>query len=417
MLDSRLVINNIVFSLILLTAAVSSAADFEELYKKAKELNVEIGSYKADRDAADAKLQATQSAFAPKIGVEGRYESFESILGKETGSTANAYVEWNLFNGFRDRSNRVLTALELKNSQNALQRSESNYRWKLLTIYSRAQALQKVVETYKSTIAENEKLRNGVKARKQAGIVSESELLEFDLYDNKLKLELYDYESDLELVIAELKTHTGVMEFGVFTTNLQPKAVKIKSSDLENLLSASTSQLQDSISEITKAEYEMESVSAGYFPTLDVKATHGSQGLHETTQNPETTLAISAKWELFSGFETSSLRKVAAAKKTQAEAKHTIEKVKLRSVADELLRRISNVLSRLKLEDSNQAKVEAYLKAVTLEYKRGVKNSSDVKNASENLLQSKIKTHMLKTEYYSARSDLQIILGTELSEE
>lgn len=390
--------------------------DFEELFRRAKEISVDLISLRADKDAAEAKLSATKSAFSPKVGVETRYESFESNIEKKDGGTTNAYVEWNLFNGFRDQSNKVITSVDLKKAENALKRAELNYRWRLLTLYSKTQALQKSIDAYKATIAENQIFLTGVKARKRAGLVSEAELLEFDLYDNKLRLELNEYESEFDLSLGELKTHSGISEFGPFNTELKPKELKIQSSELDGLLSSEMSQLQDLLSDVTKAELELESMNSGYYPQVNLKATHGSQGLRETVKNPETTVAVTAKWELFSGFETSALRKIALTKLSQAQAKLMIEKIHLKSEADQHIKKINNVIARLALEDDNRTKTESYLKAVEQEYRRGVKNSADLKNAAEVLLQSNIKIFLLKSEYYKSRSELQIILGKELEE-
>ena len=390
--------------------------DFEELYKRAKDINVDIIQLKADRDAAQARLSATKSAFSPKVGVETRYESFDSSLEKIDGGTTNAYVDWNLFNGFKDQSNRTIMSLEVSKAENALKRAEMNYRWRLLSLYSRTQALQKVIDAYKATIAENEKFLAGVKARKKAGLVSDSELLEFDLYDNKLKLELYEYESEFDLSLGELKSHSGITEFGPFNTELKPKELKLQASELDSILASESSQLQDLIFDVTKAEFELEAVSSGYYPQVHLKATHGSEGIRETPQNPETTVAVTAKWELFSGFETSALRRVQLANLSQAQARLSVEKIHLKSEAEQHLKKISNIVSRLYLEDENRTKTEAYLKAVGLEYRRGVKNSADLKNAAEVLLQSNVKSFLLKSDYYKARSDLQILLGKELEE-
>ena len=396
--------------------AIKPNIDFEDLFRRAKDINLDIIQFEANKEAAEARLDATKAAFAPKIGVEGRYEGFESSVEKKYGGTGNAYIEWNVFNGFRDESNKDILELDLKQAENVLKRAEMNYRWRMLALYSRTQALQKTIEAYKATIADNQVLLAGVRVRKKAGLVSDSELLEFDLYDNKLKLELNEFESEFALSLGELKSHSGIPEFGPFLTDLKPKPLKIIASDLDGLLAADSSQLQDLIFEVTKSEKELNAVDSGYYPKIDLRATNGSQGLREAVKDTETTMAIVAKWELFSGFETSSLRKVSMARMSQAQAKLSVEKTHLKSDADQLIKRIENILGRLSLEDDNRTKTETYLKAVGDEYRRGVKNSADLKNATEVLLQSNIKVYQLKSDYYKARSELQTILGRELEE-
>ena len=413
-------INNITiivcFSLFSYTAIANKSTSFEDVYAKAAEVNLDIIENKISKEAAEAKFDSLKANFLPRLGLEGRYENFKSNLEKIDGATANVYIDWNFFNGFKDSVNKKNSKIEFNQAESLLKRSEKNFRSQILVYYSHSQALQKIIETYKYTIAKNKMFLANVSLRKKSGLVSESDYLEFELYDQKLKLELNDYESQFELSIAELKVHSGISEFGTLSTVLKPKMLNINFNDIETLLFSETSQLKVLQNEIIKSENDLEFSNSAYYPKLNLRATYGSQGLREAVVNPETTVTLYAQWELFSGFETLALRRLALTKISLTKNKLNVEKIHLKSDVDQKLKKISNILERLNLEEANKLKSENYVKAVTNEFRRGVKNSADLKNAVELLLQIDINAYQLKSEYYKTLYDLQTILGVQIEE-
>ena len=62
---------------------------------------------------------------------------------------------------------------------------------------------------------------------------------------------------------------------------LTPKKLKLTLAELENLLNSQNSELHHYQDDLTEAEIEVQSAKSDYYPKLDVKATHGSEGLRE----------------------------------------------------------------------------------------------------------------------------------------
>jgi outer membrane protein TolC len=147
-----------------------------------------------------------------------------------------------------------------------------------------------------------------------------------------------------------------------------------------------------------------------------LKATYGSLGIRETLDSPESTVGIVARWELFSGFESANHRKVAAAQLVKAKAELDNNRVHILSRAEQLRNQLKSISSRLEFEQKNQKQIERFLKAVQDEYRRGFKNSNDLKSALELVLDTQINKGILRADYFEARAELQEILGIELKE-
>jgi len=395
-------------------SAASLPGDFESVFSATKQNNADLKRLQAEAATSHAKLFATRSYFLPRLGLESRYQTFDSKFDQSKGGTSNAFLDWNVFNGFKDYSLRNSADLEVQKTKSELDRFEKSLKWKVKAIYSKAFSLQKSVELYKQAVFNNQKILQTVKTRKSSGLMTNSEFLEFDLFDSKLKSELNSIESDFDIAMTDLKSMTAAENIETLTTDLKTEIIQIKTSDIEQVLISQKSKLSQSILSLKEAQSLKEVSSGGFFPQINLKATYGSLGLRETTNNPETTFGISLRWEFFSGFETVAAQRVSAALVSQKEAELSQQKIQLKSEVEQLLRRLQNIVKRLEIESGLQTKIENYLKAVTEEYRRGVKNSLDLKSAAESALQSSINIVKLKSEYFEVREKLHDILGVEI---
>lgn len=149
---------------------------------------------------------------------------------------------------------------------------------------------------------------------------------------------------------------------------------------------------------------------------MNLKATHGSLGIRETPDSPESTLGITARWELFSGFESSNNRKVASAQLVKAKAELNSNRIIALSRAEQLKNQLKSISTRIDFEQKNQKQIEKFLKAVQEEYKRGFKNSNDLKSAFELVLDTQVNRAILRADYFQSRAELQELLGIELKE-
>lgn len=393
------------------------ASDFETIYQSALKNSTDLAKTRADADEAKAIYQASKSKFLPRAGVESRYETFDSDFEKVKGGTANAFVEWNLFNGFKDVQNRKGLGAESKAADLEKDRLEMNLKWIAMAKYSKAQVMQENVQSYKNVIQSNLKNLDTVKLRRSSGRLSDADFLEFELFDSKLKQDLIELETESAAALAELEAFSGVSPIGQLNTQLKPKRLSIDELNLKELLSSERSKLNESRLKVEAAEARKSLTTGGFLPEVNLKATHGSLGLRETTVSPETAFGITAKWELFSGLETVNDRRVAAAQLVKVKAEFEGTKIYNLSRAEQLRSVLKSIMARYDFEEKNQKNIDRFLKTVQDEYRRGVKNSNDLKSALELALETQLDKASLRANYFSARAELQEILGMELKEQ
>lgn len=393
------------------------ATEFEVVYQSALKNSTELARTKATADEATALFKASNSNFMPRAGIESRYETFDSDLEEVKGGTTNGFVEWNLFNGFRDVQNRKGLGADAKAANLERQRTESNFKWIAMAKYTKAQAMQDNVETYKKVIDSNLKNLQTVKLRRSSGRLSDSDLIEFELFDSKLKQDLISLETDASAVVAQLEAFSGVNSISKLTTQLEPKKLRLDDLNLRELLKSEKSKLHESQLKVDAAQARKSLATGSFLPEVNLKATHGSLGLRETEVSPETAFGVTAKWELFSGFESLNHRRVASAQLVKAKADFENTRIQSIARAEQLRNQLKSILTRWEFEQKNQKNIEKFLKTVQEEYRRGAKNSNDLKSALELILETQVNRTMLRADYFEARAELQQILGIELKEQ
>ena len=395
----------------------STKMSFEKIFEFIQKNDPHLSQRKAEVVAAEARLQATGSAFWPKLGVESKYETFDSEFEKVKGATSHLFLDWNLFRGNQDYSVKKIAQNDLQIQKNELARYESNLKWEALRIFQKTVSLQNILKLYDEALLTNQKFLQTVRVRKSAGLISEADLYEFDLYENELRLQRSDYESQFDEAMTELKALSNLSDLKSLSSDIQPHKIILSFDEIKKQLATPASVLQNYRIQIDSADSKKYEAIGKMLPEVNLQMTYGSLGIRDTEVSPETAFMIQARWELFSGFESSSAYKVAVTEKAEAQANLTQQEIHSLSRAEQLKKRLDIIWSRFELEDQNKIKADKYFKAVQSEYRRGVKNSADLKSAHSTVLSNAVSVLLLKAEYFEIRSELQQILGYELKEQ
>ena len=384
---------------------------FEDFYVIARNNDYETKQNLIYKEYVETHLNKMKSAFYPKFGIESRYEHFNSTSNSNYGSTASAYLEWNLFNGFRDQLKLNLLRTDVGQADYRIKRSEINFKGNLLALYSRGQALQNIIIAYVNILETNNRYISGIKSRKKAGLVTESQLIEFELFNDQLRNELSAHQAEQAVLLDEIKNISGIIGVRDFSSDLSPQPLKLKIDDLDKILGHELSQQRDLIVDLEKTHQEIMNSRLVNYPTIDLRISNGREGLRETTSNNETSLSIVAKWEFFSGFESLNEYRMNSIKLKQGQMRLDLERNQLKNQVIGLIKNIENIIMRLQFEKSISQKNERYFKLITDEYRRGTKSSSDLKSAIELMLENQVKINTLKSDYYRSIYLLERIIG------
>lgn len=271
---------------------------------------------------------------------------------------------------------------------------------------------------FEEALKRNESQKESAKRRRSAGLASDADLLEFDLFESDLKGRLAQLKSEYEGLQAEFQLLLGVEDGGAAeyrpAGQLRHFHMVESLEDLKKRIPVESQSVIGAKLALEQAEAGKKVANGGFLPQLDLKATYGSRGINETVVSPETTVMGVARWEFFSGFDTIHARQEAAALAGKAEAGLRHAERSAWTSVETAYHRLKAVQERVDLEADNKAKAMKFFDVVSAEYRRGVKNSGDIRAASQMVLEVMIRDIRARAEFFEQVGVLKKAVGGEI---
>lgn len=368
----------------------------EQLVTEAENSNLELKQAKESLAATEYSYTSKKSKYWPSLSLEGGPLMTKFDSEENSGNTLYGKIDWNLYNGGADAAeiekSKIQNAFELNkitNLRNTLSRRvELNY-YDLLYI-------AECISLKQEAIVLNANQKKLAISKNKSGLTLSSDVIEFELRESALKADLIRLEQlrreksqDLSLLLSrgspnEIISPKGHLSRQKRFFQKEQLIEQIKSNDLE---------LNQISNEIQLLNQEKAIHFSKFLPKLDLEAQYGQLANEERVFTEQTNYKVNLKISipLFDGFESrNETQKINALNKYE---KTGFEKKLLSKVAEleNTLIQIKTLNSLLDIEESNLVRRESYYKMTLEEYKRGVKNSPDLVNAAERLLDTKIR--------------------------
>jgi outer membrane protein TolC len=401
-------------SLIFISNGLLANSELDFLLSKGIENSFELKRLQSESDAIDLNQRYTNSLFLPKFGIEARFESFKNNRENENGGTGHLFLDWNLLNGFRDYSARKSSKYSKAIKDFEMKRVRDGIELKIKHSYAQVLASQQNLQVLKKFLEKNQEFLKTVKLRRSSGLISESDQLEFELFESKLKFDFLNAEIEYGRAQKQLMLLTGLDKLPQLSKQLDVNSFDKTKINVKELLTNTQSQLKENDIKQEELTEQKKWSAFQYLPNVSFMASHGSLGIRETDNSPETMVGVFARWEFFSGFQTSVENKSIELKILQNSiSKKEKERLAL-SELEELLIQLENLQNQIKFEESNSGRVERYLSLVSSEYRRGVKNAADVKAALETALLSSLTRTKLVVDHFANREKLHDVVGVDV---
>jgi outer membrane protein TolC len=379
--------------------------------------NLQIKTSEREVDAAESRLSRTSSYFLPKIGAESRYEYLDSPYQRQRGATSNLFAELNVFNGFRDWYDRKAKSLEYDQAKIGREKQKLFTKAEVEAKFYKLLSIVESVKAYEEAVKRNDAQKESARRRGGAGLASTADVLEFDLYQSELQAELASFSSELKQAQAEFREIIGQtnddLQF-LPKGNLTHYHVDDTLKSLKDRVPKESQSLISARSAVEQAEANKKVAYGGYLPRLDIKATYGSRGINETEVSPETTIMGVARWEFFSGFDTYNAGNEASAQAAKAEAVLRQTELSTSAQVETAFTKLKAIQDRVDIEAENKVKALKFFDVVASEYKRGVKNSTDMRAAAVLLLQVMVRDIKYRAEFFEQKALLEKAVGGEI---
>ncbi len=383
----------------------------DELLQKLYQKNQELSALQQVVESKKALSGLSSASFYPTLNAVGGWgqnktDEFATI---EKGSVGYLEGKLNLFRGFKDQSLAGQRDIDYQISKIDFESKKKQLRLELTEVVSSIVALhklQKIIdEEYKVTLDQKQMAAKKV----AAGLTSAVDNLEFELRENEIQIEQKQaYQQHHE-------AHQKLIK--LFGDNLSDETLEeidfsnsdqlTKTSDQTNI--QRTLEYRKTELALARANFEKSEARSEFLPSVDF--TYGFGRLTPSEEVPtkfnESKYSLLLTIPLFSGFETYYRNKSALSSAFAFEKAQLQKKSDIGSDLEILKERKSELSALFQINEKKLVSLKKYFDLTLSEYKRGVKNSPDLVNATERLFSSKKKKYEILKELEVSKVRLQ----------
>lgn len=389
--------------------------------KYAVENNAQVLSLRREVEEARAAVSRLSAPFYPVLGVAGGVDSDIAPNEKKTVAVGYAYLNYTAFSGFADVSRRRAAALEVEKAEIKLRRAEFRVGLDVERQFNLHHFKKLAVDLKKEALKTNENHKRAARQKKSAGLASDADLMEFDMREAILLSDIASLEQD----ILESRVNLKLLLGESLGTAIDPAGsfehIHLKGSldDFMALAKKENEAVLVAGREVSQAEAEAKVAGARWFPSVELTGQYGYLDLLYRPKDDSASFRGGAllKFDLFQGFSVVSGQREAQAKRLKAEALLTQQTLSAVAQTEITYRKARATESRVHLEEKNRDRAKLYYEAILSEYKRGMKNSVDMRVGADTLVDATLRAETFKYELIVQKLELERILGVPVTTE
>lgn len=390
---------------------------FDELKNYLETQNGEVLSSKLHQNAAENRQGFLRRKFTPTFNLEAGGEKFSTgPYNNLTQPFGIALVNLNLFNGSRDVFTNEIIKTEIQQKTTEYNQKLMNELLKVRKLYWEYLYQKAIVQILTHAMEMNSKNLSSAMVRIRSGIATSTDKIEFEQNGIQVQQDLSRAKIELSNLEREIKAVLGWPEEATISTS------EIIPHEHADDLHTTELKIQEHRNNLwldfqKKIVENQRKISRNWWaPTFDLYAsaaqfTQKERDYLTYSERSDFTLGIRLTMNIFDGGENYNQSK------SYYLESFAIEK-EASQVRKELVAGYKNARAILELTheqihsaEENVNKSENYFQNTLSEYGRGIKNSPDVLQATQRLVNSKIRLLELKKDYQVARSSILYSLG------
>jgi outer membrane protein len=388
--------------LLLFSGQIFALVGLDRLSQNLFQKNLDISAIEKNIESKEFVKSASNSVYYPTLNAVGSYgqNKTDDLLITEKGYTGYLEGKMNLFRGFKDQSIAERMDVDLEISKIDLEIKKRELRLELTEVASDMILFHKLemilAEEYKTILAQKQMAAKKV----AAGLTGAVDNLEFELRTSEIQIEQKQIQQKHQETHQKFVKLYGADFDDSNFQNLDFSAIEQLSKPISDL-KADNANLEYRKNDLIriKSELDKSEIKADFMPTLDLLYSFGRLTPSEDspTRFNESKYAVQLTIPLFSGFDTYYKTKAASFNVQSAEKIKFQKNLELNSKYQILKNKMSELSSLYSINEAKIINTKKYFDLTLSEYKRGIKNSPDMVNATDRLfLTKKKKIELLK---------------------
>jgi len=274
---------------------------------KNPDLLVQYANYKESKQ----NIELTQSNFKPSFDLSYGYNNRDEVnagSNKEDG-TLSAKLSYNLFNGFKDISNKESSKFLSKSSKFSLDALQNDIILDTKEAYIKVLDKQNALETFEVEYELFVKQYTDAKNRYDQGLMARNDLLQVQVNMSNAKQNVVRAKADVSIAKIELSNMIGGMDL----TNEKIEKLDdrhLKSVDLNEVDLEKRSEIQALKMNLESLKKQQKATKSSYYPKVDASVAHNryydNLGFDEVDNgiDDQNTINLTASWNLYDGGST-----------------------------------------------------------------------------------------------------------------
>jgi outer membrane protein TolC len=395
--------------------AAAVRVDLATAKRYAVEHNFEVRARRHAVEEAEARRERAKAPFRPKLGVTGGAAAHANAGETEPDPFAYLVGSLNLYNGSRDLNGEHAAEAGVELARAELAAAEHLAAVDVEVYFHEFLYKKALLELKGRELARNDGHRQLVKRSRALGTITDTDVMEFEIVSASLASDLVALRQEVEDARSNLKRVLGEEIGGQIQPvgELQHQHVVGKLGDYLAKIPDSAAGVKRAVRELEIAQAELRVVRGRGLPQLGLETRVGLMPRDEslTADRPQASVVLTASMDLYTGMDATWERRESESKvaRGDAEVRRAINDT-IRDV-EVAFRNLLVIEKRADLERSILDSANRYYDSVAGEYRRGVKNSADLKAASERATLAETRRVTLDYEAIKLRLAVERLIG------
>ena len=378
------------------------------LYAIDPKTNLELRELEFQKRENVLNRKINRSSYLPKISLESGFEfnkehpNFEN----ESGPLLYLQLKQNIFSGGKNYYESKVINLENERIKLLTQIKERDIKLDSIKLLAEIKTLENKLGIIKTEASENLKLKAMVLRKIAAGLSSNSETIEFETNEIAISDKALIVEHDLLKLKEELlKKYSYQYSFEELKKDLEFNNIEL-SNDHKAPIEEKLNQLN-----LKRNELIVSKVKTDYYPTIDLEAKAGhitAANNYEFSNTKEYQVAINFSLPLFSGGETYYELQKEKNNNRLEKNRTDVEAMSIKNNLDLDLKKLNLVKAQIKNSQNIFAKNVKHFEMIQSEFKRGIKEGSDLLRALSELTEAKMKLIELESELTTNEAKIKL---------
>jgi len=353
--------------------------------------NHDVQAKNFDYLEAVENVKLNNSDFLPKVGLGFSYNNRDEIAyltQADTDATFSAEVSYNLFNGFKNTSDRNSSKFLSQSSKYSLNALKQDIILNTKTAYINYLDKENALETYNSAYNLFQEQYIDSKNRYEQGLIAKNDLLQVQVNMSSAKQNVAKAKGDLKTAKNTLSNILGGMDLSSESIE-KLKNMTLKTSDYDIKLLDNRSEIQALKMNLEAIKQQKKSIKSSFYPKVDASISHNQYFEDISDYKNQNIASLSASWNLYNGGYDDVKGNIYRTR--YLKAKTQLEKTKL-----DIKLQYENAISNLEvaIENFNTASLsqeqalENY-QIIKNRFDEGISTSTDLTDANYLLTQAK----------------------------